>query len=159
MPWVVQSFWTLCDPMDCSPPGFCVHAILQARALQWVAIPFSRASSWPRDRTQVSCTGRQILYSLSHQGGNKPEELTQIYTRALEFFLSIIYFLITIINFWDSLRLSLDECYREYVKKHLKTYLTFKLIFLNNLKIFLSPQTTLLFRKESLKFLGQYYIK
>ena len=42
---------------------------------------------------------RQILYSLSHQIGNKPEELTQIYKRALEFFLSIIYFLITIINF------------------------------------------------------------
>ena len=46
---------TLCDPVDCSPPGSSVHGILQARILEWVAIPFSRGSSWPRDRTQVSC--------------------------------------------------------------------------------------------------------
>ena len=36
---------TLCDPMDCSPPGFSVHGILQARILEWVAISFSRGSS------------------------------------------------------------------------------------------------------------------
>ena len=40
--------------MDCSPPGSLVHGILQARILEWVAIPFSRGSSWPRDQTQVS---------------------------------------------------------------------------------------------------------
>ena len=45
---------TLCNPMDCSPPGSSVHGILQARILEWVAMPFSRGSSWPRDRTQVS---------------------------------------------------------------------------------------------------------
>ena len=45
-----------CELMDCSPPGFSVHWILQAKILEWVAIPFSRGSSWPRDRTQVSCT-------------------------------------------------------------------------------------------------------
>ena len=39
----------------CSPPGSFVHGILQARILEWVAIPFSRASSRPRDRAQVSC--------------------------------------------------------------------------------------------------------
>ena len=44
----------LCDPMDCSPPGSSVHGILQARILEWVAIPFSRGSSQPRDRTPVS---------------------------------------------------------------------------------------------------------
>ena len=43
------------DPMDCSPPGSSVHGILQARILEWVAIPFSRGSSWPRDWTCVSC--------------------------------------------------------------------------------------------------------
>ena len=43
------------DPMGCSPPGFCVHGILQARILEWVAISFSRGSSWPRNQTQVSC--------------------------------------------------------------------------------------------------------
>ena len=45
----------LCDPVDCSPPGSSVHEILQARILEWVAISFSRGSSWLRDRTQVSC--------------------------------------------------------------------------------------------------------
>ena len=46
--------------MDCSPPGSSAHGISQARILEWVAIPFSRGSSHPRDC--VSCTGRQILY-------------------------------------------------------------------------------------------------
>ena len=52
---VTQSCPTLCDPMDCSPPGSSVHGILQARILEWLAIPFSRGSSQPRDQTQVSC--------------------------------------------------------------------------------------------------------
>ena len=51
---VAQSCLTLCDPMDCSLPGSSVRGILQARILQWVAIPSSRASSQPRDRTQFS---------------------------------------------------------------------------------------------------------
>ena len=59
---VTQSCLTLCDPMDCSPSGFSVHGILQARIREWVAISFSRGCSWPRDWTPVSCTGRQILY-------------------------------------------------------------------------------------------------
>ena len=40
--------------MNCSPPGSSVHGILQARILEWVAIPFSRKSSQPRDRIHVS---------------------------------------------------------------------------------------------------------
>ena len=52
---VTQSCPTLCDPMDCSPPGFSVHGIRQAGILEWVAIPFSRGSSQSRDQTQVSC--------------------------------------------------------------------------------------------------------
>ena len=52
---VAQSCPTLCDPMDCSPSGSSVHGILQARILVWVAMPFSRGSSWCRDGTQVSC--------------------------------------------------------------------------------------------------------
>ena len=54
---IVQSCLTLCNPMHCSPPGFSVHDILQARILEWVAISFSRGSSQPRDWTQVSCIG------------------------------------------------------------------------------------------------------
>ena len=39
--WVAQSCLTLWHPMDCSPPGFSVHGILQARILKWIAIPYS----------------------------------------------------------------------------------------------------------------------
>ena len=46
---------TLCEPMDCSPPGSSVHRIFQARKLDWVAISSSRGSSWPKDWTSVSC--------------------------------------------------------------------------------------------------------
>ena len=52
---VTQSCLTLCDLMDCSLPGSSVLGIFQARVLEWVAIAFSRGSSWPRDWTQVSC--------------------------------------------------------------------------------------------------------
>ena len=53
---VAQSCPTFCDPIDCSPPGSSIHGILQARMQEWVATPFSRRSSWPRDWTQVSHT-------------------------------------------------------------------------------------------------------
>ena len=58
----LQSCLTLCDPMDCSPPGSSVHGIPQARILEWVAIPSSRGCSWPGDWTWVSCIGRWVLY-------------------------------------------------------------------------------------------------
>ena len=51
---VTQSCPTLCDPMDCNLPGSSIHGIFQARVLEWAAISFSRGSSQPRDRTQVS---------------------------------------------------------------------------------------------------------
>ena len=59
---VGQSCQTLCDPMDCSPPGSSVHEISQARILEWVAVSFSGGSSRPKDQTSISCIGRQILY-------------------------------------------------------------------------------------------------
>ena len=52
---VAQSCLTLCDPMDCRLPGSSVHEILQARTLEWAAVPFSSRSSRPRDRAQASC--------------------------------------------------------------------------------------------------------
>ena len=67
----LQSCPTLCDPMDWIPPGSSVHGILQVRILEWVAVPSSRGSSWPRDRTHVSyvsCIGRQVLYPWCHLG-------------------------------------------------------------------------------------------
>ena len=59
---------TLCDPMDCSLPGSSVHGIFQARVLEWVAISFSRGSSWLRDQTQVSHIVGRHFYHRSHQG-------------------------------------------------------------------------------------------
>ena len=53
--WSCPTLW---DPMVCSPPGSSVHGIFQARMLEWVAISFSRGSSWPRDQKPT--------YSMSH---------------------------------------------------------------------------------------------
>ena len=59
---VTQSCLTLYNPMDCSPAGSSIHGILQARILEWVAIPFSRGSFQPRDQIKVSCIGSWVLY-------------------------------------------------------------------------------------------------
>ena len=68
--WLFSTLW-LHNP---SPPGSSLHGILQARILEWVAMPSSRASSQPRDWTHVSyisCTGRQIRYQMHHLGSPK----------------------------------------------------------------------------------------
>ena len=58
---VAQLYPTICDPMDLSPPGSSVHGIFQAGILEWVAISFSRGTSWPRDRTWVSYTAGRFF--------------------------------------------------------------------------------------------------
>ena len=61
---LLQSYLSLCDPVDCSPPGSILHGILQARILEWVAMLSSRGTSRLRDRTcisYISCIGRQVL--------------------------------------------------------------------------------------------------
>ena len=66
---LLQSYSTLYDSMDCSPPGPSVHGILQARTLEWVAMPSSRGSSQPRDQMQISyasCVGRRVHYHQHH---------------------------------------------------------------------------------------------
>ena len=76
---VSQSCQTLRDPMDCSLPCSSIHGILQARILEWVAVPFSRRSSQGRDQIQISMQESnpdlphcgQILYQLSHKGSPK----------------------------------------------------------------------------------------
>ena len=73
---------TLCDPMDCSPPGSSVHGILQARILEWVVMSSSRGSSRPSDGTHVSyisCFGRQVLYYLG-----SPQSKSKKKTKALQ---------------------------------------------------------------------------
>ena len=74
---VAQSYLTLCNPMDYSPPGSSIQEILQARILEWVAIPFSRGSSPPRDqipgipaRDLLHC--KQIIYHQSYRGSPFP---------------------------------------------------------------------------------------
>ena len=58
---VAQSCPSFCNPMDCRPPGSSVNGILQARTMEWVAIPFSKGSSQPRDQTLDLCiTGRSL---------------------------------------------------------------------------------------------------
>ena len=69
-------FWLFCNPMDCSPPGSSVHGIFQAGILEWVVMPISRLSSWPMNRTSVSCIDRKVLYHQCHLAyipWNKPQ--------------------------------------------------------------------------------------
>ena len=69
----LQLCLTLCNSMDCSPPGSFVHGICQAGILEWTAISSSRGSSPPRDRTHVSyvsCFDRWILYHYHHLGSS-----------------------------------------------------------------------------------------
>ena len=68
---VPQSCLTFCDSMDGSLLGYSVHGLAQTRILEWETISSSGGSSWPSDRTHISCTGRQILLPLSHQGSPK----------------------------------------------------------------------------------------
>ena len=55
---VAQWCPTLCDSLDCGPPGSSVHGILQARILEWVAISYSRGSPQPRDQTEICIAGK-----------------------------------------------------------------------------------------------------
>ena len=66
--FITQSCPTVCDLLDCIPPGSFAHGICQVGILEWVAMSFSRGSSQPRDQTSVSYIGRQILLPLSYLG-------------------------------------------------------------------------------------------
>ena len=76
---VTQPCLTLCNPMDYRLPGFSVHGIFQARVLEWVAFSFSRLSSWPRDRIQVSCTAGRLftLWATREAGTRVPQRKIQ----------------------------------------------------------------------------------
>ena len=66
----------LCDPMDCSSPGSSVHEILQARILEWVAFPFFRGSSPPRDSNQVShIAGRFFTFRATREAAGAAKSL------------------------------------------------------------------------------------
>ena len=79
----LQSCPTLCNPMNYIPPGSSVHGTLQARILEWVAMPSSRGSPGPMDRTHVSfvfCIGRQVLYHWSLLGGPSVPQFPHLIT-------------------------------------------------------------------------------
>ena len=68
----LQSWLTLGNPMDYSPPGPSIHAILQARILGWVSVPSSRGSSQPRNQTRVSCNSCIAGGSFTAEPPGKP---------------------------------------------------------------------------------------
>ena len=69
---VCQPCLTLCNPMDCSLPGSSVHGISQARILECVAISYSRGSSRPKDRTQVSFVSSIVRWIFTTEPPGKP---------------------------------------------------------------------------------------
>ena len=79
-----QSCQTLCDSMDCSPPGSSVPGIFQAKILDWVAIPFSRGSSQPRGQTQVSCAAGWFFLMFEPPG--KPLSFNMTSILCMEYF-------------------------------------------------------------------------
>ena len=74
---VAQSCLTLCNPKDC--PGSSVHGIFQARIPVWVTIPFSRGSSWPWDRSWVSCIAGKFfsIEATREAGGKRKKKISQ----------------------------------------------------------------------------------
>ena len=108
---VAQSCPTLCNPIDCSPPGSSAHEIFQARILESFAISFSRGSSQPRDQTQISCTAgrffndwatREALYiTILSLNGNFWSHANLINSKYIttKYFLESLWYLI---NLWIS---------------------------------------------------------
>ena len=79
---VAQSCLTHCDPMDWSPPGSSVHGILQARVLEWVAIPFSRGSSQTRDLFNPGLEPRSLAFQAGSLQFEPPRKLKDKETEA-----------------------------------------------------------------------------
>ena len=117
---VTQLCPTLWDPMDCSPSGFSVHGIFQARILEWVAIPSSRGSSQPRDqpKTPASPALQADSLLLSQQGSpgypqsnsqNEESLPTLSYTAEWKEASEIVYKMKSHVNFPGSISFSLKE--------------------------------------------------
>ena len=81
---VAKSCPTLCNPIDCSPPGS-VHGISQARTLEWVATSFSRGSSQSKNWTHISCIGRWILYHWATEEAHQTWPLGEKKKKQLQF--------------------------------------------------------------------------
>ena len=110
---VTQLCPTLRDPVGHSPAGSSVHEILQARILEWVAIPFSRGSSWPRDGTRVSCIAGGF-FAIWATGGHSND-----YIHSASNPLSVSTYLLTKILYWIILTFPFNK-----KKKSLISYVT-----------------------------------
>ena len=78
--FATKSYLSLCNPMDCSPPGSSVHGTFQVRTLEQTAISYSRGSSQPRDWLHVSgisCTGRWVIYHHWEAPQKRAEDLNR----------------------------------------------------------------------------------
>jgi len=84
----LQSCLPLCDPKNCAPPGPSVHGILQARILEWVAMPSSRGSSQPRDWTYITCVSCIAGGFFTHWPTNPPGKPTTVYICSLFHFIA-----------------------------------------------------------------------
>ena len=93
-----------CCPMYCSPPGFSVHGIFQARVLDCTAISYSRKSSWPGNQTHISCVSyisRQILYHwatweahiIKDEEGNFENNFYSYLSKIITLKITVIFFL------------------------------------------------------------------
>ena len=92
----LQLCWTLCDPTDHSPPVFSVNEMLQARTMEWIAIPFSRGSSRPGDQTWVSCIASGLFTIWA---------IREAFTLIL---------LVRTLGFWEAKRLAQGHLVREW---------------------------------------------
>ena len=116
---VAQLCPTLCDPMDCSLPHSSIHGIFQARVLVWVAISFSRGSSWPGDRTQVSrIVGRRFTIWATREA---LKVWSRVITRSDFHFTKIMLALLCRCH-WG--RLSSEGMWRDQLDESLSFYLT-----------------------------------
>ena len=96
---LLQSYPTLWDPTDYSPPASSVHGILEARTLEWVVTPFSRGSSWPRDQTlisYISCIGRW-MFPITEPPG-KPLLLVIYFKHNSGLMISLCHFLLSMVS-------------------------------------------------------------
>ena len=104
---VTQSCLTLCNPMGCSLPGSSVHGILQARILEWVAMPFSRGSSQCRDWTYVSHNAGRFFTAWATREARKTLDLgicCTLYLKCwslLKIYWSLTIYILVSLLFWD----------------------------------------------------------
>ena len=94
--WVTRSCPNLCDPMDCSLPGSSVHGVLQTRRMEWVSIPFTRESSWPRDQTLGGSFAWQADSLPSEPQGSPPH--TYIHSFLGSFFVCFVFHLFLLVG-------------------------------------------------------------